>query len=384
MDPDSHPASSQHISKIGPPDILIDAEENIQGIVAASERGDLDAVQARFATCKSALSRIGKNEPASEEGDLTPLHVALERAVERNHTHIVLYLLDQGISIYANDFVLAAQKRSFVMLKLFIEHGWDINHPMGWREGPPLTLALNDEPLLRWFLAHGADPNTTIFEEDDFTVLSLAVAHGSFATIKILFERGGGDVHRGQLLHCAVGRGAMGPPGARNVASTKAVPRSMTEDECLPVIDYLLSKGANVDGIKYQNDAKTFFQHQAFGLGTPLHVAAEVGNLTAVEHLLIRGADPNVKNTRGQLAYERAEYFGHLAIVKVLRALKGDVAEKIGPYSGHIGHKPDEAQHSGAIFIPPSTSSRLLVFANLALFPVMLWIMSTRSPSVPT
>ena len=55
------------------------------------------------------------------------------------------------------------------------------------------------------------------------------------------------------------------------------------------------------------------------GLGTPLHSAAETGRLDMVEMLLLKGADPLIKNSMGRLAIELAEYHGRSAVTARLR-----------------------------------------------------------------
>jgi Ankyrin repeats (3 copies) len=129
--------------------------------------------------------------------------------------------------------------------------------------------------------------------------LSIAVLRAPFSTIKILFDRGG-SVEHGQLLHWAVLRE---PP------------------DCLEVIDFLLDKGAPINDVMYQHRLKDYFQMRPFGLDTPLHSTANEGRLDVVKHLLEKGADPLVKDARGEPAMEWAEFEGHSAVVELLRPL---------------------------------------------------------------
>jgi ankyrin repeat protein len=111
----------------------------------------------------------------------------------------------------------------------------------------------------------------------DCTPLSIAVRRASFSTIKMLFDRGG-SIQHGQLLQYAVNR---------------------DESDHLGVIDFLVEKGQPINDVMYQNRLKNCFQLRAFGLGTPLHIAAEMGRLDVIKHLLARGPDALVKDARG-------------------------------------------------------------------------------------
>lgn len=55
-----------------------------------------------------------------------------------------------------------------------------------------------------------------------------------------------------------------------------------------------------------------------FGLGTPLHAAAEKGLMDTVQCLLSHGANPRVTNSKGQLAIDCAQYEKHFEIVSFL------------------------------------------------------------------
>lgn len=156
-------------------------------------------------------------------------------------------------------------------------------------------LLLDDENLLRWFLARGANPDAEC--GFDCTPLSIAVSRASFPIIKFLFDSGG-TVQHGQLLHYAVKREA---------------------SDRLEVINFLLNKGIFINHIMYQNRWNDYYQQRAFGLGTALHRAAEMGNLDVVELLLRRGADPLIRDARGKLAVERAEYNEHIKVAELLR-----------------------------------------------------------------
>jgi ankyrin repeat protein len=129
---------------------------------------------------------------------------------------------------------------------------------------------LDDKKLTEWLLTNGAEPNAEC--EMGCTPLSIGVRRASFSTIKMLFDRSG-SIQHGQLLKYAVNR---------------------DEPEHLEVIDFLVEKGAPINDVMHQHRLKNHFQSRALGLGTTLHIAAEMGKLGVAERLLARGADPLV------------------------------------------------------------------------------------------
>jgi ankyrin repeat protein len=132
----------------------------------------------------------------------------------------------------------------------------------------------------------------------DITPLSIAVGQASFDIINLLFDRRGAIRH-GQLLHFAA---------RRQVADR------------LDIIDFLLKKGADVNQIMYQNHQTSYLYCKAFGLGTPLHEAAQVGAFDVAQMLLERGANPLIKDSIGKLAFQHAEYQGYTDVVELLRS----------------------------------------------------------------
>ena len=91
--------------------------------------------------------------------------------------------------------------------------------------------------------------------------------------------------------------------------------------DCLQVIDFLLAEGAPINHGMYQTRLKDYFQMRAFGIGTPLHTAADLGRLDVIKHLLKRGADPLIKDARGKMAVERAAHHGHKEVTEFLHPL---------------------------------------------------------------
>jgi len=96
-------------------------------------------------------------------------------------------------------------------------------------------------------------------------------------TINALFEQGGANPLCGQLLHYAVLRDT---------------------SDALEVVRKIVEKGAPINEIKYEKEPETYIERKPFGLGTPLHRAAEFGKKDVVEYLLKMGADTrrNVKS----------------------------------------------------------------------------------------
>ena len=65
------------------------------------------------------------------------------------------------------------------------------------------------------------------------------------------------------------------------------------------VFEYLLDKGASINSIMFENCVESYEQERNSGLGTPVHSAAKTGHLGMVELLLLKGADPLIKNSNG-------------------------------------------------------------------------------------
>ncbi len=71
----------------------------------------------------------------------------------------------------------------------------------------------------------------------------------------------------------------------------------------------------------FENCVESYKQERYSGLGTPLHSAAKTGHLDMVELLLLKEADPLIKNSMGQLAIKLAEYHGQSEVAARLRPL---------------------------------------------------------------
>lgn len=155
--------------------------------------------------------------------------------------------------------------------------------------------AVEDADLTAWFLAHGADPNASCLL--DKTPLSAAVQYAPLSVVEMLFANGG-DVQRGQLLHAAVWRKL---------------------DDRKTMVEYLLQQGAAVNAVLYHNRPETYLMREPFGLGTPLHAAAAIGDEELVRTLIRFGAKLDIKDSRGFLAAERAKAKGYNNIAQFLR-----------------------------------------------------------------
>lgn len=132
----------------------------------------------------------------------------------------------------------------------------------------------------------------------DITPLSIAVRDAPFDVIRILFDNGG-SIENGQLLHFA----------AKRVLPDR-----------IKVFEYLLDRGASINGTMFQDCGESHEQERYSGLGTPLHSAAKTGHLDMVEMMLLKGADPLIKDSTGRLAIEGAEHYGLSAVAARLRS----------------------------------------------------------------
>ena len=85
------------------------------------------------------------------------------------------------------------------------------------------------------------------------------------------------------------------------------------------VLEYLVYKGIKVNDIMYQNRIDNYNMQKNWPLGTPLHRAAETGNLPGAKWLVEHGADPRIRDSMGQLPLNRAEAWDRPDVVQYLR-----------------------------------------------------------------
>ncbi|KAL4968811.1 ankyrin repeat domain-containing protein [Aspergillus stella-maris] len=151
--------------------------------------------------------------------------------------------------------------------------------------------------MTRWLLEHGADPN--VQAGLDLTPLSWAAAKASLSTIKLLFEYGA-DIHKGQPLHHATQR----------------------KSEITEVLAFLLEKGAPLDEEIYENHEYSRTVWGRFDAGTPLFHAIMWRNMEAIQYLVEKGADLNIKSRIGQTPHELALDVDHRENREIAALLK--------------------------------------------------------------
>lgn len=240
---------------------------------------------------KDLLSSYATQHP---DDDLSIFSASCSVAVCRNLPGTLLYLCSRVPPLFSTD--MALRVKSTAIFQVFLDHGWDINGTFHRLCPPPLGSVVDDEHLTRWFLDRDADPNARC--DWDITPLSAAMRKASIFTIKLLLQRGG-DIRKGQLIHFAVER---------------------ETSDAIEVIEMLLDLGASLTSIQYENDAPSWLENMAFGMGTPLHLAAKRGSYEIVSYLLYRGAERTLKDSLGRTALEVAENEGHTEVLELLRA----------------------------------------------------------------
>ncbi|KAF9241454.1 hypothetical protein DTO013E5_8753 [Penicillium roqueforti] len=177
-------------------------------------------------------------------------------------------------------------------LKCFMQKGWDINERISDLDPPVLNYAIYEEEMTNWLLDHGANPNQRC--DINCTPLSYAVQLALINIIELMLSRGG-DVQQGQLLQYAIYR------------------RTNLNE----VLALLIDKGAPLNVPMYQ-DYPTFRRFYPVSLGTPLHIATELGKLDAIRFLLGRGADTNIEDGNGCTVIEWARNLNQTEIARLL------------------------------------------------------------------
>ncbi|KAF2772856.1 ankyrin [Teratosphaeria nubilosa] len=215
------------------------------------------------------------------------LLTCLQKATQSGHEALAQKLLSFGVPIIMDIIDEAIRRQSVGLLRLFLEHGWDINEEVERCYPSALSIAIYtqaDESVVQWFLKNGADPNLRC--KMDVTPFSIAVQEATMPVLELLFSHTR-HPRNGQLLHHC----------ARRTLQDSGEVMKLVLEKC-PDLQF--------NDIMYHNHAFCFALRSFIALGTPLHEAAKFGTKQVAQILLDKGADVTARTTRGRTAYELA------------------------------------------------------------------------------
>ncbi|CAK7212212.1 hypothetical protein SCUCBS95973_001373 [Sporothrix curviconia] len=205
----------------------------------------------------------------------------------------------------------AADACSKNVLLFLLDNGWDINQRRNQQSLTVLESFLcqstldrdNDEhrgDMAYWLINRGASLNARP-DHIDTTGMSYAVKKASVEFVRELLDHHGGDAQRGQPLHNALCR--------------------WPQADIVAMLGVLLDRGAPLNQVMYAGDERASRNFRVIDLGTPLHDAAQKGNIEAVEYLLARGADTSIPSSRTKTtAWEWADKAGHREIAAIIQS----------------------------------------------------------------
>jgi len=144
---------------------------------------------------------------------------------------------------------------------------------------------MDREPLVRWFLTNGADPNI-LSDRGKISALGAAAGSSTPAVVDLLLSHGS-ILSEAYPIH-------------------QAVARNDTNEEAIQMIDHFLDLGVDINFVQFENHPE-LAREISRELGTPLHWAAQGGRIERVLHLLKRGADASKLSSKGRKPAEWAK-----------------------------------------------------------------------------
>ncbi|KAL8952170.1 MAG: hypothetical protein Q9222_001908 [Ikaeria aurantiellina] len=267
------------------PNIPAADEGYLEDLTEAAERGDLSTIQRLLEAWPSE-----PNPPELSSGDyapeLWPFKAVLFRAMEKGNTDIAAYILQRGLRIELYVIMLALKLESIDMFQLLLDHGWDINSPVGDGQSPPcLAHILHNVPLVHWFLSHSASPDAPA-SYTYYTAFIFACVRSPLSTVRLL------------RIH-----------GASLDSSLQFAAGSNAPDR-LEVMRFLIDEGADIDAVKWAHHPRSYTDFERLALGTALHEAVASGHQDRVTLLRERGARLDIKDSIGQTVREVAKICG--------------------------------------------------------------------------
>ncbi|RGP73579.1 hypothetical protein FLONG3_6316 [Fusarium longipes] len=245
------------------------------------------------------------------------LHQGLIKALSSGKVDVVRYLLQSGAPIARQtpeNIFSAPADQQIALFEALTEHGWTVNTPSYYGETLlPRLIQLNNEPLLDWFLAQGANPNLGRqqyysdrlggSDTESCQTLELAASRGSVDLAQKLLNAGAKIANGAPLYYAA---GAL-PPGA-NPHVGRVTPTKEFDVSRIPVMELLVEKGAGVnDKLETRHMEPTY----------PIVNAVTAGAVERVKWLLDQGADPDLKGPYGSAR----DYAGKMSSDEMKQAL---------------------------------------------------------------
>lgn len=250
--------------------------------LALAHAGELH--QAARACDADRMRQLLSTHPSLNEADengMTPLHIA----IDSRQTACVRLLVEAGADRKARDRqgrtavdaaaqIADMQDRAAILLLV-----WNSGHeaprgPMPW--SLEYSVMRRQTNVTKMLLAMGADPNAT--GSGGTTPLAGAALKGDLEGVRLLLAHGA-------------------RPDAISQEGTQPIHDAALGDSA-EVIRELVMRGASVN-------ARTRDELQ-----TPLHVAAAMGKMKAVEALVALGADLTIKDSKGRTPLDAAERVG--------------------------------------------------------------------------
>ena len=231
-----------------------------------------------------------------QSSPISGLDELLAHAIEHLAFHCIDHLLSLGanpLSDTAFQELLASS--SFAAFQHLIEKGAiNINQDLDWL-GTFLILAIKRNKLehVNFCLEHGANPNLGMYARV-WTALATAAEYGASVQVVERILRSGVDTNSSDALQTSARKNRV------------------------DLMKVLLDNGADIDGIGFEYCVTDWLADEA---GSALHFAVDGDSVEAVELLLMKGANTDLKDAKGRTAVERAIDKGNDAAARVLRAV---------------------------------------------------------------
>ncbi|TVY26841.1 hypothetical protein LHYA1_G004430 [Lachnellula hyalina] len=257
---------------------------------SACQHGPLSTVQSIVSTESHRSAPIKTPTPSF-------LHHGLIIALTAGNIEVARYLLSAGAPIVRQTpttILSAPPDQQILLFELLMHHGWTPNTP-GYYGAVLLPEIVTNLSLLRWFLAHGANPNlgtqrdfrdrNGASQTDSCAALEAAAGRCDVETVRMLLDAGA-EIQNGVPLHFAAGV----CPDSKNPHVGAVTPSREFDVGRIPVMALLVERGANVNQAE---ESRHMVARYAI-----VH-AVMAGAVERVGWLLGMGADPEARGAWG-------------------------------------------------------------------------------------